>query len=43
MVFSLKLVGDGNINITGRIHIEYENNMDLKNQTHDLDGKISKS
>jgi hypothetical protein len=43
MEFPLEVVGAGKKEITCRIHIKYENNMDLKTQTDDLDGKISKN
>jgi hypothetical protein len=33
MRFSLEVVGAGKKNITGRIHIKYEDNMDLKTKT----------
>ena len=43
MGFSLEVVGVGKQKITWRIHIKYVDNMDLKNETYDLDGKISKN
>ena len=43
MRFPLEVVGAGKQNITGRIHIKYVYNMDLKTKTDDLDGNISKS
>jgi hypothetical protein len=42
MGFSLGLVGTGKQKITGRIHIKYADNIDLKTETDDLYGKISK-
>jgi hypothetical protein len=42
MGFSLEIVGVGNQKITRRSHIKYEDNMDLKTETDDLDGNISK-
>jgi hypothetical protein len=42
MGFPLKVVGARKQEITCRIHIKYEDNMDLKIETDDLDGKISK-
>jgi hypothetical protein len=43
MGFPLEVVGVGKKNITGRIHIKYAENMDLKYETDGLDGKISKN
>ena len=43
MGFPLEVVGAGKKKITGRIHIKYANNMDLKTETNDLDGNISKN
>ena len=43
MGFPLEVVVVGKQNITCRIHIKYEDNVDLKTETNDLDGKISKS
>jgi hypothetical protein len=43
MGFTLEVVGVGNKKITGRSHITYLDNMDLKTETDDLDGKISKN
>jgi hypothetical protein len=43
MRFPLEVVGAGKKNITCRIHIKYADNMDLKIETDDLDGKISKN
>jgi hypothetical protein len=43
MGFTLEVVGVDKKNITGRSHIKYADNMDLKNETDDLDGKISKN
>jgi hypothetical protein len=42
MRFPLEVVGAGKKKITGRSHIKYVNNMDLKIETDDLDGNISK-
>jgi hypothetical protein len=39
----LEVVVDGKHDSTCRIHITYVDNADLKNETNDLDGKISKS
>ena len=41
MRFPLEVVGVGKQNITGRSHIKYVDNMDLKNEIDDMDGKIS--
>jgi hypothetical protein len=41
--FPLEVVGDGKKEITCRIHIKYANNIDLKTETDDIDGNISKS
>jgi hypothetical protein len=43
MGFPLEVVGPGKKEITCRIHIKYADNMDLKTETDDLDGKISKN
>jgi hypothetical protein len=43
MRFTLEVVGVGKKNITERSHIKYMDNIDLKTETDDLDGKISKS
>ena len=43
MRFPLEVVGAGKKDITCRIHIKYEDNIDLKIETDDLDGKRSKS
>jgi hypothetical protein len=43
MRFPLEVVGVGKKNITCRINIKYADNMDLKTETDDLDGKRSKS
>jgi hypothetical protein len=43
MRFPLEVVGASKKKITGRIHIKYVDNMDLKTETDDLDGKISKN
>ena len=43
MGFTLEVVGVGKKEITCRSHIKYTDNMDLKNETDDLDGKILKS
>jgi hypothetical protein len=43
MGFPLEVVGAGKKEITCRSHIKYADNMDLKTETDDLDGKISKS
>ena len=43
MGFSLEVVGVGKKNFTRIIHIKYVDNMDLKNETVYMDGKISKS
>ena len=42
MGFPLEVVGVGKQEITCRIHIKYADNMDLKTEIDDLDGKISK-
>ena len=42
MRFPLEVVGAGKQKITGRSHIKYANNMDLKTETDDMNGKISK-
>jgi hypothetical protein len=42
MRFPLEVVVDGKKDITCRIHIKYADNVDLKTETDDLDGKISK-
>ena len=43
MGFPLEVFGVGKKKIIGRSYIKYENNMDLKIETDDLDGKRSKS
>jgi hypothetical protein len=43
MRFPLEVVGDSKKNITRRIHIKYVDNMDLKTETDDLNGKILKN
>jgi hypothetical protein len=43
MGFPLEVVGVGKKNIIGRIHIKYTNNMDLKTESNDLYGNISKN
>jgi hypothetical protein len=43
MGFPLEVVVAGKHDSTCRIHIKYVDNVDLKNETNDLDGKISKS
>jgi hypothetical protein len=43
MGFPLEVVGVGKKKITGRIHIKYADNMDLKTEIDDMDGKISKN
>ena len=40
MRFPLEVVGAGKKNITSRRHIKYEDNMDLKIETDDVDGNI---
>ena len=41
--FPLEVVGVGKKKITCRNHIKYADNMDLKTETNDLNGNISKS
>jgi hypothetical protein len=43
MRFPLEVVATGKQDITCRSHIKYANNVDLKTETDDLDGNISKS
>jgi hypothetical protein len=43
MGFPFEVVGVGKKNIIGRSHIEYVHNMDVKTETNDMDGKISKN
>jgi hypothetical protein len=43
MRFPLKVVVVGKQDITCRSHIKYADNMDLKTETYDLDGKSSKN
>jgi hypothetical protein len=43
MRFPLEVVGVGKKIITGRSHIKYADNTDLKTKTNDMDGKISKN
>jgi hypothetical protein len=43
MGFPLEVVVAGKQDITCRIHIKYADNADLKTETNDLDGNISKS
>jgi hypothetical protein len=42
MRFPLEVVGVGKKKITRRSHIKYVYNMDLKTETDNLDGNISK-
>jgi hypothetical protein len=42
MGFPCELVGTGNQNITRIIHINYAENMDLKDETNGLDANFSK-
>ena len=42
MIFPLEVVIVGKQDSTCRIHIKYADNADLKTETNDLDGKISK-
>jgi hypothetical protein len=42
MGFPLEVVVASKQDITCRIHIKYADNADLKTETNDLDGKISK-
>jgi hypothetical protein len=42
MGFPLEVVVASKQDITCRSHIKYADNADLKNETNDLDGKISK-
>jgi hypothetical protein len=42
MGFPMEVVGVGKQEITCKIHIKYVDNMDLKTETDDLDGNISK-
>jgi hypothetical protein len=42
MGFPLEVVVAGKQDITCRSHIKYVDNVDLKTETNDLDGKISK-
>jgi hypothetical protein len=42
MRFPLEVVGAGKQEITCRSHIKYVDNLDLKTETNDLDGNISK-
>jgi hypothetical protein len=43
MGFPIEVVGVGKQEITCRIHIKHADNMDLKNETNDLDGNNSKN
>jgi hypothetical protein len=43
MIFPLEVVVVGTQDSTCRSHIKYVDNVDLKNETDDLDGKSSKS
>jgi hypothetical protein len=43
MGFTLEVVGADKHNITRRIHIKCVDNMDLKTETDDLGGNISKN
>ena len=43
MRFPLEVVRASKQNITGRSHIKYVDNIDLKIETDDLDEKISKN
>ena len=43
MEFPQEVVGAGKQNITSISNIKYVYNMDLKNESDDLDGKISKN
>jgi hypothetical protein len=43
MGFPLEVVGFGNKNIIGRIHIKYAKKMDLKSETDGLYGNILKN
>jgi hypothetical protein len=43
MRFPLEVVVAGKQDITCRSHIKYADNMDLKTETDDLDGKSSKN
>jgi hypothetical protein len=43
MRFPLEVVGAGKKKITGISYIKYDDNMDLKTKTDDLDGNISKN
>ena len=43
MGYPLEVVGAGKQKITRRSHIKSVDNMDLKTETNDLDGKISKN
>jgi hypothetical protein len=43
MRFPLEVVGVGKKKIARRSHIKYADNMHLKTETDDLDGKISKN
>jgi hypothetical protein len=43
MRFPLEVVVAGKQDNTCRIHIKYADNMDLKTETDDLDGKSSKN
>jgi hypothetical protein len=43
MVFPLEVVSASKQNIIGRIHIKYVDNVDLKIEIDDLDGKILKN
>jgi hypothetical protein len=43
MIFPLEVVVAGKQDSTCRSHIKYADNVDLKTETDDLDGKSSKS
>jgi hypothetical protein len=43
MRFPLEVVGASKQKIIGRSHIKYVDNMDLKMEIDDMDGKISKN
>ena len=43
MGFPLEVVGASKKNIIGISHIKYVDNMDLKTENDDMDGKISKN
>ena len=43
MIFRLQVVGASKKNINGRFYIKHVDNMDLKTETDDMNGKISKN